>query len=163
MIFRTLVVSLAVGSFFATNPVYAEQKIIFGLETIKHQKDTKPASCELLCSYKDAKPGVDELIKEGWKIVTTSPKEIIASELQTHYFDYPNGTRKSLIYGCDCVGTQYVLQKEEIAPAPKVDTQNKEVELLKKETELLKQEIALLKQENETLKAQLKPKKKKTS
>jgi hypothetical protein len=64
-------------------------------------------------------------------------------------------------FNCTCIGTQYVLHKDDPASTPKPETPSKNEELLKKENNLLKKENDLLKQENETLKAQFKPKTKK--
>jgi len=147
------------GSLFFSSILYAaEQKIVFAGESIKHAKDTKSDSCQRMCAGKESKPGVDALLTDGWKIVTSSPKEIIAYDYEVWQ---ASPSSRVLSWGCTCIGTQHVLQKDDPAPVPKVEAPNKEVELLKKETELLKQEIALLKQENENLKIQLKPKQKK--
>ena len=152
---RVLFITLAAGSLFVTNvAMAAEQKVIFELESTK-ARGSSQHTCAIECENfpKAGKfPKVAEMMKAGWRIISSSPKEVIQEDYRTVV---------DLVYGCTCVGTQYVLQKEEPAPVPKVETSNKEIELLKKEIELQKQEITQLKQENENLKTQLKPKQKK--
>ena len=152
----------------------AEQKIIFNTEKIEYKSGTSSKKCQDICSRRSG-PDAKSLLSEGWKIVTSSPKEVIGE----HYWYTPcNGCEP---HGCTCIGTEYILQKDDPAPkvetptrevdaqdrnkrtglhAPKVETSNNELDLLKKENALLKQEITLLKQENENLKNQIKSKQK---
>lgn len=157
MTFRTLFVSLAVGSLFVSNVVMAaEQKIVFVVDYFKLRgSKTTAEKCERSCSVKFNTGKLEPLTSTGWKIVSSTSKEAICVDDWAVAPGYP------LTLGCSGIGTQYVLQKDDPILEPKAEVPNKEVELLKKETELLKQEIALLKQENENLKAQLKPKQKK--
>ena len=87
-------------------------------------------------SYKDER--ASDLIKQGWSIVTTSPKE---------YAD-------KILGDTSCIGTQYVMQKNDPVPVAKPDVPSKAEELLKQENDLLKREVALLKQEMESTKVQ---------
>jgi len=150
----------------------AEQKIIFNTEKIEYKSGTSSKKCQDTCSRR-SDPDAKSLRSEGWKIATSSPKEVIGE----HYWYTPcNGCQP---HGCTCIGTEYVLQKDGPIPkvetpnseadaldknkrtglhAPKAETLNKELDLLKKENELLKQEISLLKQENKNLKNQIKSK-----
>ena len=129
----------------------AEQKIIFNAESVRYKSGTD--NCQEICGRK-SDPPAESFMKDGWKIISSGQKEIIGSE----YWYTPCSTCEP--HGCTCIGTQYVLQKDDPAPLPKVETSNKEVELLKKENDLLKQEISLLKQENKKLKSKPKSKKK---
>jgi len=125
-----------------------------------------------MCSRR-SDPDAKSLLSEGWKIVTSSPKEVIG---EYYWYTPCNGCQP---HGCTCIGTKYILQKDGPAPkveisnsegaaldknkrtglhSPKVETPNNELELLKKENESLKQEITLLKQEIENLKNQIKSK-----
>jgi hypothetical protein len=90
------------------------------------------------------------LVSEGWKIVSSSPKEVIGED----YRYVPCNTCEP--HGCTCIGTEYILQGER--PAPKVETTNNDLDLLKKENQVLKQEIKLLKHENENFRNQIKSK-----
>ncbi len=160
--------------FTATLLQAAEQKIIFNTEKIEHKSGTNSKKCQDICSRK-SDPDAKSLLSEGWKIVTSSPKEVVGE----YYWYTP--CRGCEPHGCTCIGTEYILQKDYPAPkvetpnrevdaqdknkrtelhAPKVETSNNELDLLKKENELLKQEITLLKQENENLKNQIKSKQK---
>jgi hypothetical protein len=134
---------LVIGSFFSTNIslASAEQKIVFCVESIKYKSVTGSETCQIFCNSKYGQYEIDSFLSDGWRIVSSSPKEAIPSD----------------VFDCICVGTQYVLQKDEPIP----DVPNKEVELLKKENDLLKRENDLLKQENENLKVKLKTKQKK--
>jgi len=156
--------------FTATLLHAAEQKIIFNSERIKYESGTRSKKCQDICSRKSA-PDAKSLLSEGWKIVSSSPKEVIGE----HYWYTPcNGCEP---HGCTCIGTEYILLKDVPAPkvettsnepdaqdknkrtgvqAPKVETSNSELDLLKKENELLKRENTLLKQENENLINQIK-------
>jgi len=160
--------------FTATLLQAAEQKIIFNTEKIEYKSVTSSKKCQDICSRKSG-PDAKSLISGGWKIVNSSPKEVIGE----HYWYTPcNGCEP---HGCTCIGTEYILQKDVPAPkvettsnepdapdknkrtgvqAPKVETSNSELDLLKKENELLKQENTLLKQENENLKNQIDSKQK---
>ena len=149
---KPLITALAVSTLSIVSIAWAsEQKVIFELESTKSRgvsRHTCDSECTIIPKI-GRFPKASELLKDGWRIISSSPKEVIQ-------VDYT--TVADLTTGCTCVGTQYVMQKDD---PPKSDVPSKEVELLKKETELLKQEIAVLKQENENLKAQIKPKHKK--
>ena len=153
----------------------AEQKIIFNTEKIKHESGTSSKRCQDICSRRSG-PDAKSLLSGGWKIVSSSPKEVIG---EGYWYAPCNGCEP---HGCTCIGTEYILQKDEPAPkveasnsglealdknkrtglqAPKVETSNNELDHLKKENELLKQEITYLKQENENLRNQIKSKQKK--
>jgi hypothetical protein len=148
----------------------AEQKIIFNVERIKYESGTAAKMCQDKCSRRS---GLDakSLLAEGWKIVSSSPKEVIA---ETYKYTPCNTCQP---HGCICLGTEYILQRD--APAPKVETLNNEpvvpdknkqtglqaqkvetssneLDLLKKENEILKHENTLLKQQIENLKNQIK-------
>lgn len=136
---------LVLVSFFSTNIVLAaEQKIIFNVESLK--TNVSQSSCTRDCSkYNDE--SVSELMNKGWRIVNSFPKEAIG--LVDHR------------YNCMCVGTQYVMQKDDPTPVMASNVPSKAEELLKQENDLLKREISVLKQENDSLKAKIKPKQKK--
>lgn len=71
-----LFVTLVVGSVFVVNfAVAAEQKIIFNVETISYKKDTGSEKCQEICSEKYSDPTVESLITNGWRIISSSPKE----------------------------------------------------------------------------------------
>lgn len=146
-----------------------EKKIIFNTESIKYESGTGSERCRAQCDRKSG-PDAKSFLSEGWKIVSSSAKEIIGE----HYSYTPCNT--CLPHGCICIGKEYVLQKDE--PAPKIETRSNlidvpgknngtelhsldvetsknELDLLKKEIGLLKQENALLKKEIETLRYQL--------
>ena len=146
----------------------AEQKIIFNNEKIEYKSGTSSKKCQDICSRRSG-PDAKSLLSEGWKIVTSSPKEVIG---EYYWYTPCNGCEP---HGCTCIGTEFILQKDDLAPkvettnnkldaldknkrtglqAAKVETSSNELELLKKENELLKQEITSLKQENENLKNQ---------
>ena len=149
---RFLLISLLIFSFFATNiSLAADQKIIFNVESISYKSGTGADDCQYACERYDRDPPLNELRAQGWRIISSSPKEVIGRDYR--YFEYLD----SKPHGCTCKGTQYVLQKDD--PKPDVSIQNEE--FLKKENELLKRENELLKQENENLKDKLKLKKKK--
>jgi hypothetical protein len=148
----------------------AEQKTIFNTESIENKSGTSPKRCQDMCSRRSG-PDATSLLSEGWKIVTSFPKKVIAED----YWFIPCNNCKP--HGCTCIGTEYTLQKD--APAtkveipnsereaagkntqtgrnsPKVETSDNELDLLKKERDLLKQENTELKQEIEELKNQIK-------
>ena len=157
--------------FTATLLPAAEQKITFNTEKIEYKSGTSSKRCQDICSRRSG-PEAKSLLSEGWKIVTSSPKEVIGEQ---YWYTPCNGCQP---HGCTCIGTEYILQKDD--PAPKAETSNSEVDDLdknkrielpapnvetpinardlKRENELLKQEIRLLKQENENLKNQMKSK-----
>ncbi len=155
----------------------AEQKIIFNTEKIEYKSGTSSKKCQDICSRRSG-PDAKSLLSEGWKIVTSSPKEVIG---EYYWYTPCNGCEP---HGCTCIGTEFILQKDDLAPkvetsnnkldaldknkraglqAAKIETSKNELDLLKKENELLKQEITLLKQENENLKDQIKSKQRKNS
>lgn len=161
--------------FTATLLHAAERKITFNNEKIVYKSGTSSKKCQDICSRKSG-PDAKSLLSEGWKIVSSSPKEVIG---EYYWYTPCNGCQP---HGCTCIGTEYILQRDSPAPkveppnrevdsldhnkrtgphAPKVETSSNELDLLKKEIELLKQENTLLKQENENLKSQIKSKQQK--
>jgi hypothetical protein len=155
--------------FTATFVHAAEQKIIFNTESIKFESGTGSERCRDKCSRKSG-PDAKSFLSEGWKIIKSSSKEVTGEQ----YWYVPCNTCKP--HGCICIGTEYILQKDEPAPkietksnifdAPdkgnrtvlqpvKVETSINALDLLKQENDLLKKENALLKRENETLRSQL--------
>ena len=121
-----LVLVLLVGLLVSTS-AYAEQKIVFGLESIKYKGFTAE-DCQNDCGKYYQSIDIEETTSSGWKILSVTPKEL-------HF----NSTEN---YACTCVGSQYILQKEETT---KVDLTQREIKLLKKEIELLKNENTALK------------------
>jgi hypothetical protein len=158
--------------FTATLLHAAEQKIIFNAERIKFESGTTAKQCQDKCSRRSG-PDAQSFLSEGWKIVSSSPKEVIAE----NYWYTPCNTCQP--HGCTCIGTEYILQRdaqvrraetsnnEPEAPdknkrtelhTPNAETSINELDLLKKKNELLMKEIRSLKQENEKLKNQLRSK-----
>ncbi len=170
--FRVVCISSLV--LFSTTPVHAvEQKTVFNTESIKYESGTGSERCRDKCDRKSG-PDVKSLLSEGWKIVSSSSKEVTGEQ----YWYVPCNTCRP--HGCICNGTEYVLRKDgpppaiasgnniadtpvkAILPAPQpapqiltVELPKNELDLLKKENDSLKQEIALLQRENETLRNQL--------
>jgi len=160
---------------FATTPVpAAEKKIIFNTESVKYESGTGSERCQNTCSRRSG-PEVKSFLSDGWKIVSSSPKEVIGEQ----YWYVPCNSCQP--HGCICIGTEYLLAKDGPSPKaetrstavnapdrvnqtvptpPTVETSKDELDLLKRENDVLKQENALLKQENETLRNQLRSKKK---
>jgi hypothetical protein len=155
--------------FTATLLQAAEQKIIFNAERIKYESGTAAKQCQNKCSRRSG-PDAQSLLSEGWKIVSSSPKEIIG---ENYWYTPCNNCQP---HGCTCIGTEYILQRDASAPraeassnepdapdkdrrtglyTPNVETSINELDLLKKKNELLMKEIRSLKQENEALKNQL--------
>jgi hypothetical protein len=157
MTIRNVLGPLVVGSLLFVNVASAmEQKIVFTVDSFKLRGSKATVEkCARACRVKYGDGKLEPLLADGWKIVSSTAKEAVCME------DWAVFPGDPLVQGCSGVGTQYVVQKDDPAPVAKVETSNKEVELLKKENDLLKQEIALLKQENENLKNQIKTKQKK--
>ncbi|MDP2279333.1 MAG: hypothetical protein Q8K51_14035, partial [Nitrospirota bacterium] len=104
---------------------------------------------------------LDSLLSEGWLIVSSFSKETIVVDWTSESGWAPlMGQNIVKYYGCSCVGTQYVLRKEDKSTMANSKISGKEVDLLKKENELLKKENEMLKLENERLKGKLKAKQK---
>jgi len=122
--------------------VYAEQKMLFNVESVQHTTAMSTKTCQTACDEKYNDPPLPEMQTLGWKIITATAKEAVGID-----YDPNNGYP----WGCTCKGTQYVLQKEDSPTTP-----SKNEKLLKQENKLLKREIILLKQENENLKEKLK-------
>ena len=101
----------------------AEQKITFNTEKTEHKSGTNSKKCQDICSRKSG-PDAKSLLSEGWKIVTSSPKEVVGE----HYWYTP--CRGCEPHGCTCIGTEYTLQRD--TPARKVETPNHEVDTLDK-------------------------------
>lgn len=123
-----------------------ELKTVFNTERIEFKRGTGSERCQERCSRKSG-PDANQLRSEGWKIVTSSPKEVVAEA----YWYVPCSSCEP--HGCTCVGTEYTLQRD--APAPTAPTLDNDRDLLARENEALKRENALLKQENEQLKQQI--------
>lgn len=148
---NTIFLSLATGVLFNPNISTAvEQKILFNVESVRYKADSAPY-CQGICLEEYTDPPIEKMLKQGWRIISSSPKEALGSP-----YEY-TGTRA---YGCTCVGTQYILQKDNPTSISKTDSPSKNKEMLNKENELLKRENDLLKQENEKLKMQLNSKQK---
>ncbi len=161
---------------FSATLVHAgETKIVFNTENIKYEEGTGSERCRDTCSRRSG-PDVKSMLSEGWKIVGSSPRKVIGEQ----YWYAPCNNCKP--HGCICIGTEYILQKDEPAPKieaktnafdvrdndsrtvpdqPKVEgSKDEQLDLLKKENDKLKQENALLRKENETLRNQLRTKRK---
>jgi hypothetical protein len=131
----------------AAPPVQAaERKTVFNTERIEYKSGTGPEKCRDKCSKRSG-PDAKALLSEGWNIVNTSPKKVVAEE----YWYVPCGSCEP--HGCTCIGTEYTLQRN--APPPKAAPSDDERDTLKKENEALKRENSLLKLENERLRRQL--------
>jgi hypothetical protein len=147
----------------------AEKKTIFNTESIKYESGTGSERCRDKCDRKSG-PDVKSLLSGGWKIISSTSREVIGEQ----YWNVPCNTCKP--HGCICIGTEYILQKDEPASkveagskvfeAPgkgnqtvltplRVETPKNELDLLKKENEMLKKENAALKRENENLRNKL--------
>jgi hypothetical protein len=109
---------------FFTTAVSAEQKIIFKVESISYKSGTGSDICQGFCNLKQDNSSIDEMLSQGWRIISSSPKEVIVENY--HYYKYSDPT------GCTCKGTQYVLQKDETVHGAKSDIASKNEELLKK-------------------------------
>lgn len=152
MMIHILFLSLFFSSLLFTNiSSAAKQKMLFNVESISYRRDSA-YSCQRDCATKYNDPPLEKMLNEGWRIVSSSPKEAIGED------DYVNS---NFAHGCTCKGTQYVLQKDDPDPVTKTAVPSQNEELLKKENDLLKRENDLLKQENETLKEKLKQKQRK--
>ena len=153
----------------ATAGPAAESKTVFNTGKIEYEAGTGAERCRDKC-WKKSGPDVQSLLSEGWKVVSSSPKEVIGE----HYSFVPCNTCKP--HGCVCIGTEYLLQRDEPAPRidakgnagdkrdndgrlavlpPESDSSKHELDLLKKEIELLKRENASLKHEIEILRNRL--------
>ncbi len=153
----------------AANLFAWEQKTTFNTESVKFESGTGQERCQDRCSRRSG-PGVESFLSQGWRITSSSPKEIIGED----YYYIPSNTIQPR--GCTCIGTEYVLERNE--PAQRLETENSapyppyqaaqtgvnasgagsqinEIELLRKKNELLLKEIMTLRRENEKLKAQL--------
>lgn len=153
---------------FSTTTVHAvEKKIIFNTGSLKYESGTGSERCRDKCGRRSG-PDAKSLLSEGWKIVSSSSKEVIAEQ---YWYAPCNGC---LPHGCICIGTEYVLEKD--VPTPKIESKSTvinaldkgdrttvqplEVETSKNELDLLKKENALLKKEIESLRNQLRSKQK---
>lgn len=152
----------------------AEQKIVFNSESIEYKSGTGSTRCQDKCNRRSG-PDIKSLLSAGWKIVRSSSKKVVGED----YWYVPCNACEP--HGCTCLGTEYLLQKDE--PLPKVETSiNKhddrdinqrtgvydsksessinELDRLKNENVILKHENTLLKQEIEKFKNLIKSKKK---
>jgi hypothetical protein len=148
----------------------AEQKIIFNTENIDYKSGTSSKMCQEMCRKKSG-PDAKSLVSEGWRIVSSFPKKVIAED----YWYVPCNACKP--HGCTCIGTEFTLQKDGPVTkagipkneldaqnnnkqtglhSPQVETVKNELELIREERDLLQQEITILKHEIETLKNQIK-------
>lgn len=141
---NTLCASVLISSLLVTNISLAgaEQRMLFNVESISFESGTGSYECQAACKAKYNDPPLEQMLAEGWRIASSSPKEAIG-------INYWYEASSNRTYGCTCKGTHYVLQKSGA---------DQSAEWLKKENELLKRENALLKQENEYLKDRLKQK-----
>jgi hypothetical protein len=87
---------------------FAEQKLVFAVSSIKYKSGTSTYSCESKC--KELSSSINDEIAAEWRIVASSPKELIAME----YWETPN-CNVCQPHGCTCIGTEYVLEKVEEA------------------------------------------------
>jgi hypothetical protein len=155
--------------FSTTNLLAWEQKTTFNTDTIKFESGTGQVRCQDRCMRKSG-PGVESLLSQGWRIISSTPKEITGED----YYYIPSNASNPR--GCKCIGTEYVLERDQPAPrAESADTgpyppyqqpqagvtangavsQINEIELLRKKNELLLKEIMTLRRENETLRNQM--------
>ncbi len=141
--------ALSILLFSAAPGHAAEQKVIFVAESIKHESGTGARVCQERCGKRSG-PDPTTLVSDGWKIVKSTPKEVVVEQ----YWYTPCNVCEP--HGCSCIGTEYLLERDETVPP--VAASNKELDLLKKENELLRQENASLRRENENLANQLKSK-----
>jgi hypothetical protein len=155
--------------FPTTNLLAWEQKTTFNTENIKFESGTGKVRCQDRCMRKSG-PGVESLLSQGWRIISSAPKEITGED----YYYIPSNASNPR--GCTCIGTEYVLERDQPAQrAESADTgpytpyqapqtgvtatgavsQINEIELLRKKNELLLKEIMTLRRENENLRNQL--------
>lgn len=156
---------------FAAAPLSAaEKKTVFNTEELRYESGTGVERCRDKCGRRSG-PDLKSLLAEGWKVASSTPKQVVAEQ----YWHVPCNT--CLPHGCVCIGTEYLLERDE--PAPKAPTAGKAIDArvndsrsglipagngpsgnelgeLRKEIELLKRENASLKRENESLRDQLK-------
>lgn len=116
----------------AAPPATAEQKLLFCADSVSTSRGTIPYSCMLDCKkYSDDKCLQNEL-DSGWQITSTVQKSVPES------------------IGCQCVGTSYVLTKDNAKTGPAASKEDyatlaRELESLRKEIDSLKSEIDSLK------------------
>ncbi|MDD2734567.1 MAG: hypothetical protein PHF56_11550 [Desulfuromonadaceae bacterium] len=161
------IIYIALCLVFFTNMASAsEQKRIYNSTSFNAAPDSM-SYCGSLCESKDA--AIDTFLASGWKIVSSSQKEIVAQNYESFPFKRRVGIwdqdQPPRYIGCTCKGTEYVIEKNElnnkIEPTNELtDNFKKENELLVKENDLLKREIEMLKKENSNLAAQSKKSKK---
>lgn len=139
-------VVLAVSIFIANSSLALDQKILFCYETGRYASNTPKEICESACEETSHCGGLNSLLSEGWAITSQTSKEVIA-------IDWKSERRFGIPFnqGCSCIGTQYVLRKEDKSTSANTEASVKEMDLLKKENELLKKENDLLKNENKSL------------
>lgn len=146
-----------------------ENTTVFNTESLEYKGGTGPKRCKERCDRRSG-TNIAALQAEGWKIVNSSPKKIVAEEYR--YVPCPSCEP----HGCTCIGTEYTLQRD--TPAPKAEsrknefrvpetkkrpilheseakTSPSELDQLRMENSSLKQEITSLKQEIEMLKIRL--------
>ena len=137
-------------------PIHAiEQKTVFNTTGIEYKAGTGAERCQDKCDKRSG-PDAQSLSAEGWTIMTSSPKKVTAEA----YRYTPCSSCQP--HGCICIGTEYLLQRDEPTPQAGTTPANEPVQL-QKENDLLRQEMTLLRQENEKLKNQLKSIQKLTS
>lgn len=144
-----LALALLLLQFMAPFSHAVEQKTLFATERIEHKSGTSSKKCQDMCSKRSG-PDLTSLLADGWVMVSSSHKEVIAEK----YWYIPCSTCEP--HGCTCIGTEYILRNDQ--PVTKVEISKNELERLKQENGLLKRELSLLKQEIESLKTQIKSK-----
>jgi len=168
---KEFVTVVAIFLFFLFSPVAGiseatEQQIIFCLEQYKNAPDTY--YCEKKCTEEYKSCSLNQLLSDGWLVITSSQKENVIVPWESTPGQYLQAFNNMYVSpknaGCSCIGTQYVLRKEDkqlagLATA-KVAVSDTEVALLNKEIELLKKENEMLKKENESFKKKSKAKQK---
>ena len=157
---RRRILPLVAGSLLLNNICIAsEQMTVWEPESYILRGKTTEEKCQRACNVARFNTGkIAPLISSGWKILSSTPKEVVCIDT------WAGSPRDPIVMGCSGTGTQYVLQKEEpapvakaevTAPVAKAEVPGKEEELSKREIDLLKRENDLLKQEIESLKAKI--------
>lgn len=116
----------------------AEQQVLFCSNQFTYNSYIREEKCRDMCSAYDSPNCLQDQLSRGWEVVASSSKNRLQSE-----------PSRGTIGACSCVGTEYVLKKEEkqvvVAPSPmtseKIALLEKEIELLKKENSMLQKEL----------------------
>jgi hypothetical protein len=104
-----------------------EQRIIFNSESIQHESGTGAEMCQEKCRRKSG-PDVKSFLSMGWKIVSSSPKEVVGEV----YRYLPCNTCEP--HGCICIGTEYILQRDDQAPGAETPNKGAEPQEIQKRT-----------------------------